>query len=208
MLPLVCNHPREWGIVMPTQIMLDGEYITPSKIRIRGGGDAAPTRCADQCGGQCSPTRRVFFRALMGKIAATLTAIKALGDRLYGAQEAGAAEAAERLAAEHRRVALIDSATIQTLTAGGFGSQGPVRAEEFSIVGVFDVDWLLEPRFQRLLDNVTASPVAFRAVRFFGSLNSGTREDIDPTDGGIVWPSVASPMDLSYGQKTHAASRL
>ena len=98
---------------------------------------------------------------------------------------------------EHRRVALIDSAKVQILTPSRSGSQRPVRTEEFSIVGVFDVDWLLEPRFQRLLDNIAASPIAFRTVRFFGSLNSGTRENIDPTDSGIVWPSVASPMDFS-----------
>ena len=64
-------------------------------------------------------------------------------------------------------------------------------------MGVFDVDWLLEPRFQRLLDNMAASPMAFSTVRFFGSLNSGTRESIDPTDSGIVWPRVTSPMDFS-----------
>jgi glycosyl hydrolase family 39 (putative alpha-L-iduronidase) len=122
---------------------------------------------------------------------------KAFDDRLCGVQESVAAEVPERLTGEHRRVALTDSAKTQTLMAARAGPQRTVRTEEFGIVGVFDIDWLLEPRFQRLLDNMAASPMAFRGVRFFGSLNSGTREDIDPADSGIVWPSIASPMDFS-----------
>jgi hypothetical protein len=118
--------------------------------------------------------------------AITPTISQVLGGRLRGVQETGAAERPERLAAEVRRVALTDSARVQALTTARAGPQRPVRTEEFSTVGVFDVDWLLEPRFQRLLDNMAASPMAFRTVRFFGSLNSGTRENIDPTDSGIV----------------------
>jgi hypothetical protein len=60
---------------------------------------------------------------------------------------------------------------------------GPVRVDEFSMVGVHDVHWLLQPRFQRLLDNTVASPGAFRTVRFFGALSSDTLEnnvDVDP----------------------------
>ena len=59
----------------------------------------------------------------------------------------------------------------------------PFRAGEFSTVGVFDVDWLADPSFAPLLDNLAASPGAFTAVRFFGSLNSGTLEKTTPTEG-------------------------
>ena len=65
------------------------------------------------------------------------------------------------------------------------------------MVGVGDVDWLLEPRFGRLLDNLAASPGAFTAARVFGVLNSGAREDIKPEGGGTVWPSPDAPIDFS-----------
>ena len=81
--------------------------------------------------------------------------------------------------ASQKRLSITDDAT----SAGYL----PVRPSEFGIVGVFDVDWLLEPRFTRLLDNLAASPGAFTAVRFFGALNSGEREDVHPTGGGGVW---------------------
>jgi len=67
----------------------------------------------------------------------------------------------------------------------------------FGIVGVFDVDWLTEARFARLLDNLAASPGAFTGVRFFGALSSGTRENIAPTNGGTLWPDPATPPDFS-----------
>ncbi len=60
----------------------------------------------------------------------------------------------------------------------------PVRTDEFSMVGVFDVDWLADPTFAPLLDNLAASPDAFTAVRFFGALNSGTKEKTTPTESG------------------------
>ncbi|MHB8646686.1 MAG: GH39 family glycosyl hydrolase, partial [Thermomicrobiales bacterium] len=59
-----------------------------------------------------------------------------------------------------------------------------VRTDEFGMVGVFDVDWLADPSFAPLLDNFAASPGAFTAVRFFGSLNSGTKEKTEPTESG------------------------
>jgi hypothetical protein len=130
-------------------------------------------------------------------ITSILTITKILGSRLYGVQAAGAGEQPQTLPGGPRRVALTDSAKSQPLPASGSGPQRPVRTDEFSIVGVFDIDWLLEPPFQRLLDHMAASPMAFKTVRFFGSLNSGTRENIDSTDSGIVWPSIASSMDFS-----------
>jgi len=65
------------------------------------------------------------------------------------------------------------------------------------MAGVFDADWLLEPRYTRLLDTMAASPGAFGAVRFFGALNAGEREAVFPTSSGRVWPSLDAPMDFS-----------
>jgi hypothetical protein len=91
-----------------------------------------------------------------------------------------------------QRVAILDSAS-----SGGAGPQPPVRPDEFSTVGIFDTDWLLEPRFTRLLDHMAASPNAFRTVRFFGALSSGERESVFPTTTGLVWPAPDRPIDFS-----------
>src|SRR4051794_36039112 len=40
--------------------------------------------------------------------------------------------------------------------------------QDFGTVGIFDVDWLVQPQFTQLLDNLAASPGAFHGVRFFG----------------------------------------
>ena len=68
---------------------------------------------------------------------------------------------------------------------------------DFGVVGVFDVDWLLEPRFTRLLDTMAASPGAFSGVRFFGALNSGERESVFPRGSGGVWRDPAGPIDFT-----------
>ena len=73
----------------------------------------------------------------------------------------------------------------------------PFRADAYAIAGVFDLDWLLEPRFTRLLDTMAASPGAFRIVRVFGVLNAGEREPVFPVSSGSVWPSLDAPMDFS-----------
>lgn len=67
----------------------------------------------------------------------------------------------------------------------------------FNMVGVFDIDWLVAPQFTRLLDNMAASPGAFGAIRFFGALNSGEREDVFPKSGGGVWKNPSDPIDFS-----------
>lgn len=58
----------------------------------------------------------------------------------------------------------------------------PIHTDLFGMVGIFDVDWLADPSFAPLLDNLTASPGAFTAVRFFGALNSGTKEKTTPLE--------------------------
>jgi hypothetical protein len=78
------------------------------------------------------------------------------------------------------------------------GPTGPVIADEFNMVGVYDIDWLLEPRFDRMLEYMAASPVAFKVVRVFGALSSGTLENLSPPRStGIVWPSTTAPIDFS-----------
>jgi Glycosyl hydrolases family 39 len=75
----------------------------------------------------------------------------------------------------------------------------PVHSTDFGLVGVYDIDWLVTPEFSRLLDNLAASPRAFRGVRFFGALTSGMN-DVTWTDlptAGSVWPVVEAPMDFS-----------
>jgi xylan 1,4-beta-xylosidase len=79
----------------------------------------------------------------------------------------------------------------------GWEPQGEFRRADFDMVGVFDVDWLLAPRFTRVLDAMAASPGAFGVVRVFGALNSGVREDVFPTSTGTTWPSPEAPMDFS-----------
>lgn len=95
-------------------------------------------------------------------------------------------------AAAERRVSITDTALPQT---------GPlVRSGDFSMVGQYDVDWLVEPPLQRLLDNMAGSPSAFACVRFFHALDSGTRAntiDEDPLDGGQVWANPDTPPDFT-----------
>jgi hypothetical protein len=69
--------------------------------------------------------------------------------------------------------------------------------QAFGTVGIFDVDWLLQPRFTHLLDNFAASPGAFHGVRFFGSFTAGRREAFLPESGGDVWTRADRPIDFS-----------
>ncbi|MBV9757650.1 MAG: hypothetical protein JO047_11390 [Alphaproteobacteria bacterium] len=71
-------------------------------------------------------------------------------------------------------------------------------ADGFGMVGVLDIDWLLDPRFTRLLDTIAASPGAVTAVRFFGALNAGVPEKVFPAErGGGVWLRRDGPIDWS-----------
>ncbi len=68
------------------------------------------------------------------------------------------------------------------------------------MVGVFDVDWLADVSFAPLLDNFAASPGAFTAVRFFGALNSGTKEKTTPTESrqSAVGSQQSVPSSQSF----------
>jgi len=80
-----------------------------------------------------------------------------------------------------RRQSADESAAVTLIVSAMSASDVPVRTDEFGMVGVFDVDWLADPTFAPLLDNFAASPGAFTAVRFFGTLNSGTKEKTEPS---------------------------
>jgi hypothetical protein len=96
---------------------------------------------------------------------------------------------------EERQPRPREGVVVESLTVPPGGPQGPVRSTEFSMVGAYDVDWLTDPRYRRLLDNLAASPGAVDKVRVFKCLNSGNRESVPPpaaTDA--VWPlGQASP---------------
>ncbi|MBV8870138.1 MAG: hypothetical protein JOY65_12090 [Acetobacteraceae bacterium] len=88
---------------------------------------------------------------------------------------------------------------VSALPASAVSGAAPplFQAAAFNTVGVFDIDWLLDPRFTRLLDTMAASPQAFGGVRFFGALNSGERENVFPKGSGGVWRSPDEQIDLS-----------
>ncbi len=71
----------------------------------------------------------------------------------------------------------------------------PFDPAAFGTVGVFGLDWLLDPRFTRLLDTVAASPGAVHGVRAFGALSLG-RDKVFPTTGAGVWDDPAGPPDF------------
>ncbi|HYZ63167.1 MAG TPA: hypothetical protein VE650_11995 [Acetobacteraceae bacterium] len=75
-------------------------------------------------------------------------------------------------------------------------ASGRFSPDAFGTVGVFGVDWLLDPRFTRMLDQIAASPGAVRGVRAFGCLTLGPDKTF-PTVTGRVWDDPALPIDFS-----------
>lgn len=73
----------------------------------------------------------------------------------------------------------------------------PFNRQDFGIVGIYDVDWLVRPEFSHLLDHLAASPRAFHGVRFFGAFTSGQPELFTPEGGGRVWTHPDDPIDFS-----------
>ena len=100
-----------------------------------------------------------------------------------------------------RSRALQTTDTDQPLVAVSAKSGGPgdrvFERQEFGTVGIFDVDWLVQPQFTRLLDNFAASPGAFHGVRFFGAFTAGQREAFIPESGGNVWSRADQPIDFA-----------
>src|SRR5919107_1270194 len=83
-----------------------------------------------------------------------------------------------------------------SVNPGGSGNR-VFEPQNFGTVGIFDVDWLVEPQFTRLLDHLAASPGAFHGVRFFGSFTAGRREAFLPESGGHVWTRADRPIDFT-----------
>jgi hypothetical protein len=81
--------------------------------------------------------------------------------------------------------------TVFDLTVPKSGPKGAVNAADFSLTQQFDVDWLLDPGCQRLLDNMQASPTAFQAVRVMKPFTSGVPEPgtAGTSSSGTVWPA-------------------
>src|SRR4051812_47784297 len=112
-------------------------------------------------GNGAGPPRRRFLRA--GVHAAAALAVAACRGMIVPAPP--------------RRVTLVDSARKGApFRAADVAPGAPFRAAAVAMVGIFDIDWLSDPRFTRLLDTMAASPGAFRTVRVFGALSSGARE--------------------------------
>ena len=87
-------------------------------------------------------------------------------------------------------------ASVAQVIASASASGGRFEPEAFATVGMFGLDWLLDPRFTRMLDHIAASPGAIRGVRAFGILSLG-RDRVVPTVAEGVWEDPAGPMDFS-----------
>jgi len=96
------------------------------------------------------------------------------------------------------------------------GPKGAVNPAEFSLVQEFDVDWLLDPGCQRLLNNMQASPVAFHTVRVMKVFTSGGTPELGipvganpgTTAGGSVWPTGAASTAIDFTVTLNALAEL
>ena len=142
-------------------------------------------------------TRRFVFQTI------SVGTLLCHGNRAWGDDSRDRAQSG--VSREFRRATIVDTVLPRTAPASQPSAADVLRPADFSMVGQYDIDWLLEPPLQRLLDNMAASPSAFSSVRFFHALDSGTRAntiDDDPLDGGQVWPSPGATPDFA---KTFAA---
>jgi hypothetical protein len=89
-----------------------------------------------------------------------------------------------------------ESLVAVSVKSEGAGQRAFAR-QDFGTVGIFDVDWLVQPQFIQLLDNLAASPGAFHGVRFFGSFTAGQPEAFIPESGGDVWTRADQPIDFT-----------
>lgn len=87
----------------------------------------------------------------------------------------------------------------EVMVSAAEASRGGLRfaRQDFGTVGVFDIDWLTQPGFARLLDNLAASPGAFHGVRCFGVFTAGRLEAYLPSSGGTVWLDAERLPDFS-----------
>jgi hypothetical protein len=96
----------------------------------------------------------------------------------------------------HRATDTDESLVAVSVKSEGAGQRAFAR-QDFGTVGIFDVDWLVQPQFIQLLDNLAASPGAFHGVRFFGSFTAGQPEAFIPESGGDVWTRADQPIDFT-----------
>jgi hypothetical protein len=89
-----------------------------------------------------------------------------------------------------------ESLVAVSVKSEGAGQRAFAR-QDFGTVGIFDVDWLVQPQFIQLLDNLAASPGAFHGVRFFGAFTAGQPEAFIPESGGDVWTRADQPIDFT-----------
>jgi hypothetical protein len=103
-----------------------------------------------------------------------------------------------------------DPIIIQDSTSAPAGPQTAVHPADFGLVQLFDLGWVFDPGYQRLLDNLAASPGAFSAVRVMKVFTNGiaTTQSNPPrgalpnepgfgtATGGNVWPANGT-IDLS-----------
>src|SRR5688572_4408066 len=152
----------------------------------------------DRFEGEGSPAARSLTRrAAVGGLGGGLALAAGLGSR--GGAERSPAGAAP---GDARPIAIVDRAVPprQRSASDAASPVGPVRPTEFDLVGVYDVDWLADPSYERLLDHLAASPGGFGAVRCFGGLSSGTLERTVASAhpwSGTVWPSPDAPIDFT-----------
>jgi hypothetical protein len=81
------------------------------------------------------------------------------------------------------------------------GPQGPVTPGAYSLVQEFDVGWLSDPGYQRLLDNMQASPGAFKTVRVMKVFTSGGTPEtgiLGTAVAGTVWPAGSSSTAIDF----------
>ena len=90
-----------------------------------------------------------------------------------------------------------DASVVAVSVKSGGSESRSFERRDFGTVGIFDVDWLVQPQFTALLDNLVASPGAFHGVRFFGAFTAGQREAFIPESGGDVWTRTDQPIDFS-----------
>ena len=73
----------------------------------------------------------------------------------------------------------------------------PFQHRNFGTVGIFDVDWLVNPEFSQMLNIFASSPGAISSVRVFGAFTAGQADLFTPDSGGTVWTDADLPIDFA-----------
>jgi hypothetical protein len=171
-----------------------------------GGGRPARSRASQQCSRRRLADARAhsFDPLTSAQVELSVIVMNSIGRRrvlgwfLAALATLSARRSAADPVAERGALQILDSVNVPPDATAT--QPGSTQSSDFNMVGQYDCDWLVEPEMDMLLDYMAASPGAFGSVRFFHSLDSGTRAktiDDDPLDGGTVWLDGSSPMDFS-----------